>query len=171
MCPLPNWMEKRFLGTLIFFFHFPSIISFEASILQEHHFLRLPLSLPSQERSREVASKEINHLRPSSPLCRITVSQSFSIISELPKCSRTGKKACPFPDTYKPKYIPPFRDRHMAFTPGTVVQLRSRRLKGDSYLKVTLIWPVPQTIHLWVATIVARWHNIYYCHVLVSLDW
>lgn len=39
--------------------------------------------------------------------------------------------------------------------------MRSRRLKEMSYLKVILIGPVPQTIHLRGTAIVARWHNIF----------
>jgi hypothetical protein len=39
--------------------------------------------------------------------------------------------------------------------------MKSWRRKEMSYLKVTLIWPVPQTIHLRGTAIVARWHNIF----------
>lgn len=63
------------------------------------------------------------------------------------------------------------KGQRVAFKLGMFAQLKNRRLKGDSYLKVTLISPVPQTIHFRVTAIVARWHNIYYYSVLGSLDW
>lgn len=52
----------------------------------------------------------------------------------------------------------------MAFKPRMVSV--EKQETGGSYLKVTLIKPILQIIHLQVTAIVARWHNIYYCDVL-----
>lgn len=65
---------------------------------------------------------------------------SFSIISKLMMCSRSGKKACHLLfKTHRNLNIYPFKGKRVAFKQGMVAQFRKMKLKGDSYLKVTLI--------------------------------